>query len=109
LDAAGTLILGPGPFVEAGTGAVYSGYVDIAGVLGADALDIPIDVWESMDQAQRIAAVEGNITNALASGQQIVFTVGPAEATGWTLYEYNFLEGLGYQVAQQGTSWVVVP
>jgi RHS repeat-associated protein len=109
-SAADTLLLGPGGYVDPVTGAVYSGYIDIGGVVGANTINIPADVWETMTLAQQQAALTGGIVQALNSGAQVAFTVNPATATGWTLFEYNYItQDLGYQVVQQGTSWVVVP
>jgi RHS repeat-associated protein len=85
-SAADTLLLGPGGYVDPITGAVYSGYIDIGGVVGANTVNIPADVWEAMDTGERAAALTGGITQALNSGAQVAFTINPANATGWTLF-----------------------
>jgi RHS repeat-associated protein len=109
VSAADTLLLGPGPYAAAG-GAVSSGYVQIAGVIGAASINIPPDVWAVMTTGERGAALTGYISSALNLGAQVVFTSDPALATGWTQFEYNFItQQLGKQVVQMGTSWVVEP
>jgi hypothetical protein len=55
----------------------------------------------------------GFIDGAINRGAQIIFTSNPslaaAAGNAGTAFEYNYLtQTLGYQIVQQGTSWVAV-
>jgi hypothetical protein len=106
-NAANAIMLGSAPFVS--DGVVYSGYVEIGGVLGADTLNMPLSQWLALGQNGQQAAMAGFIDQAIANGNQIIFTSNPALAAAGTgtAFEYGYLVDLGYSVVQQGTSWVV--
>ncbi len=97
---ANSIVLGP------------QGYVEIGGALGANTLSMSTAQWEALGQAGQQQAMEGFIDMALTFGKQIVFTIDPATAAEagnlGTAFEYDYITSLGYQVVQQGTSWVVV-
>ena len=109
-SAVNTLLLGSGAYVDPITGLYYSGYISIGGILGASTLNIPEDVWDAMSQFEKGAALTGGITQALIGGAQVVFSIDPETAAGWTAFEVQFItETLKLQIVQEGTSWVVVP
>lgn len=87
-----------------------TGYVEIGGSLGANALNMSQAQWEALGQAGQQQTMEGFIDTALAFGKQIIFTINPTTAAvgSGTAFEYQYITSLGYQVVQQGTSWVVV-
>jgi uncharacterized protein RhaS with RHS repeats len=96
--AGGTMVLGS------------SGYVEIAGIVGGEALNIPTDVWEALGDTGQKQVMSEWINAAWNSGMQIVFTNNPALAAQNTglAYEYEVItQKLGLQVVQSGTSWVV--
>jgi RHS repeat-associated protein len=86
-----------------------SGYVEIGGAVGADALNIPTAVWQSWSVAEQESAMSGFIDSALNRGAQIVFTNDPAlaQAGSGLAYEYQYILDLGYKIVQSGTSWIV--
>ena len=59
------------------------------------------------------AAMAGFIDGAIQRGAQIIFTSDPslaaAAGNAGTAFEYSYLtQTLGYQIVQEGTSWVAV-
>ena len=98
--AGGTMVLGS------------NGYVQIAGVVGGEALNIATSVWDELGLPGQQQVMSQWINAAWNSGMQIVFTNNPALAAPNTglAYEYQHITGtLGLQIVQSGTSWVVAP
>jgi RHS repeat-associated protein len=86
-------------------------YATIAGVTGAEALDIPADVWNALPEAGQIQVIQDWIQTAISSGSQIISTSDPADAPAgtWLAYEYEYItEQFGGQFVANGTSWTVV-
>jgi RHS repeat-associated protein len=93
-------------------GTLLPGYVQIAGMVGGQALNVPTAVWNSMSLLDQHATMVTWIDGALAADSQIIFTSNPALAAQGSglLFEYNYItEDLGLEVVQSGTSWVVNP
>ena len=87
--------------IEGGGGTVMLGsgnWVQIAGVTGADALNIPADVWSGLSVAEQQTALTGFLDAAVANNATIVFTSSPlAEGAGAGLqFEWAYLQKLGY-------------
>jgi RHS repeat-associated protein len=103
------IVLGTSTNLAAGT----SGYVEIGGVLGAETLSMTPAQWAALGTEGQEAAMAGFIDGAIQRGAQIIFTSDPslAAAAGnvGTAFEYSYLtDTLGYNIVQQGTSWVAV-
>jgi hypothetical protein len=111
--AADAIILGSAGYVDKLTGIMYSGYVQIGGVVGGATLSMTPAQWQALGQEGQNAAMTGFIDAAIQRGAQIVFTMNPslaaAAGNAGTAFEYNYItQTLGYQIVQEGTSWVVV-
>lgn len=109
---ANSIMLGSGTSVNAATGMVLSGYVEIGGIVGAATVNIPTAVWQAMTPQAQDGVMTGFIDTALMQGLQITFANNPAlAAVGSGLaFEYNYItQTLGLQIVQEGTSWVVAP
>ena len=86
------------------------GYANIAGIVGADSLNVAPDVWAAMDLAEQQNMMASFINGARQVGQQIVFANDPslAAAGSGLAFEYTYItQTLGLNVVASGTSWIV--
>jgi hypothetical protein len=109
--AASAAIMGQQGFVDAVTGLYYSGYVQIAGVVGASTFGVSEAEWEELGQTSgaQLAALQGYISSAASKGADLIFAQDPSMApvTSWTYQEYQYVLSQGWSVVQQGSSWIV--
>lgn len=91
-------------------GRVADGYVQVGGTVGANTFSIPLDVWNSMSADQQWMADVSFLQAAVDSKQQIIFIMSDptlAPTSSFTYREFEYLQGLGLKLVQDGTSWVV--